>query len=73
LGLMSHGEKGALAVGFVVGVFALVVFLALSDLTYFDGVTDFKEEAVASGHAEWVIETNESGEPEMKFQWKQSK
>jgi len=31
------------------------------------------QEAVASGHAEWIIETNESGEPEMKFQWKQLK
>ena len=33
----------------------------------------FKEEAVAAGAAEWIIETNESGEPEMKFQWKQLK
>lgn len=70
---MSDGEKGAFAVGILGGIFALVVFLALSDLTYFDGITEFKNEAVASGHAEWIIETNESGEPEMKFQWKQLK
>lgn len=56
--------------GMVVGVILHVAIIAIQDQWL---VSAFKEEAVASGHAEWIIETNESGEPEMKFQWKQLK
>ena len=51
----------------------MALMLILFELTPKGVINGFYREAVASGHAEWVIETNESGEPEMKFQWKQLK
>ena len=72
LGLMDEEIK-AFGIGLFFGVVFITATLILFDLAPRQVIKDFENKAVASGHAEWVIETNESGEPEMKFQWKQLK
>lgn len=72
LGLMDE-EMKAFSFGVCSGIVLMALMLILFELTPKGVINGFYREAVASGHAEWVIETNESGEPEMKFQWKQLK
>jgi len=66
-------EDKAFFVGMAIGVIALGALLAVFGLSPRQMTEKHQQEAVAAGVAEWIIETNESGEPEMKFQWKQLK
>jgi len=66
-------EDKAFFVGMAIGIIALGAVLVVFGLSPRQMTEKHQQEAVASGHAEWIIETNESGKPEMKFQWKQLK
>jgi len=54
------GFTSGAVVGFFIGVLAGFAIVIATGATRGDGLSDMRQEAVASKHAEWIIETNES-------------
>lgn len=62
---------GAFFGGILIGIFlTFMVILPLSKISPKAVKQKLYQEAISLGHAQWVINTNNTYNPELQFQWK---